>query len=62
MIKKIIISIVFLLMFYAMPTYADEITDNSTILLNDSNISYKVTDNDESTFIEVSEDEDDEEE
>ena len=55
--KKVLIGILSFIIFsfvYTITTYAGEITENVTILLNESSISSKVTDNKESTFVEIS--------
>ncbi len=55
--KKGIVSILILIIFsllYPITTYANEITKNVTILLNESNINRKAIDNNEATFIKIS--------
>lgn len=55
--KKVLISILIFIIFSVLSitsTYANEITDGVTILLNNSKINSKVTDKKESTFIAVS--------
>ena len=55
--KKVLISIFIIFIFsmlHTITTYANEITEDTTILLNESNISSKVRDNKESTFIDIS--------
>lgn len=55
--KKVLIDIfifIILSLGYTITTYANEITENVTILLNESNISSKVVDKKESTFISIS--------